>query len=157
MIEYLLKFPPEIATILIAMTPVFELRGAIPAAVCVYGLSFWQAYFWAVIGNMIPAFLLILFLKKVSEFLISKSKAMERFFNWLFKRTQRKFVKKHEKYGAAALIIFVAIPLPVTGVWTASVAAFLFGIRPKIAVPYMLIGVIIAGLIVNLLFLGVCN
>lgn len=54
-----------------------------------------------------------------------------------------------QKYGYPALIIFVAIPLPLTGAWTASLIAFLFGIPFKKSFASISSGVIIAGLIVT--------
>ncbi|MBU4227890.1 small multi-drug export protein, partial [bacterium] len=50
---------------------------------------------------------------------------------------------------------FVAIPLPATGAWTGSVAAFIFGIRFWYAFPTIVGGVMIAGVIVILASLGV--
>lgn len=154
-IDILNYLPSELATVIISMLPVIELRGAIPVAYGVYDLSITQAYFWSVLGNMIPAVLLVFLLERVSVFLSKRFKIAKDFFDWIFNRAHKKFVQKHEKYGAAALILFVAIPLPVTGVWTASVAAFLFGIRHRVAIPYMTIGVLIAGIIVSLITVGV--
>ena len=56
-----------------------------------------------------------------------------------------------EKYGAIALITFVAIPLPFTGAWTGSIGAFLFNIPFKKAFPLILLGVLISGAIMLLL------
>jgi uncharacterized membrane protein len=47
------------------------------------------------------------------------------------------------------LILFVAIPLPVTGAWTGSIAASLFKVRFRYAFFAICLGVIIAGLIVS--------
>ena len=47
--------PRQLATLLIAMLPISELRGAIPFALG-SGLSWQQAYGWAVLGNFIPVF-----------------------------------------------------------------------------------------------------
>ena len=60
-----------------------------------------------------------------------------------------------EKYGALGLILFVAIPLPITGAWTGCVAAFLFGVRKRWAVACIAAGVLIAGVIVTLASTGV--
>lgn len=47
-----------------------------------------------------------------------------------------------ERYGAAGLALFVAIPLPVTGVWTGSVAAYVLGVpRTKATLSLLLGGV----------------
>lgn len=135
--------------------PVTELRGAIPVALSYYRLPVLPSYIFAVLGNIIPAIFLLLYLKPFSNFL-RKWKAFDFFFDWLFQRTRR-HEKRYEKYGALFLLFFVAIPLPGTGVWTGSVAAFLFGIRFGYAFPMMVGGVIIAGLIVTGANLGIIN
>ena len=73
----------------------------------------------------------------------------DKFFTFLFERTRRKHSKKFEKWGALALITFVAIPLPITGGWSGALAAFVFGIPFKKALPLIFSGVIIAGVIVT--------
>jgi uncharacterized membrane protein len=60
-----------------------------------------------------------------------------------------------EKYGSLGLATFVAIPLPMTGAWTACAVAFVFGIRGRYAFPAILAGVLLAGLIVTLSCMGV--
>lgn len=153
--EIFRNFPPQLATMLIAMIPIAELRGAIPVALGVYNLSVFSAYFWSVFGNVIPIIFLLLWLEPVSRFLMKRSRILDKFFRWLFERTRRKFTKKYEKWGLLALTIFVAIPLPVTGGWTGSVAAFVFGIPFYKALPSIVLGILIAGLIVTLASLGV--
>ena len=146
--------PPELSTLLIAMSPVVELRGAIPLAIGFYGLPVWSAYFFAVMGNLVPS-LSIPLIGFLSDWLSHRFSFFDRFFTWLFARTRSQHAKKFERYKDFALILFVAIPLPFTGVWTASLAAFVFGIPFRRAFPLITIGVIIAGIIVTLLTLGV--
>jgi len=50
-------------------------------------------------------------------------------------------------------MLFVAVPLPFTGAWTGSIAAFLFGIEFRKALLSIVSGVIIAGAIVTCLSL----
>ncbi len=114
------------------------------------------AYIFAVLGNIVPAIFLLLYLKPFSDFLC-QWRLFNMFFEWLFKRTRRNNVEKYEKYGALFLLFFVAIPLPVTGAWTGSVAAFVLGIRFWYAFPTIVGGVMIAGIIVTLASLGVIN
>ena len=140
---------------LLATLPVTELRGAIPIALTFYHLPVWPTYWFAIAGNLIPAVLLLKSMKPFSDYL-GQWKIFDSFFNWLFKRT-RKHEQKYEKYGALFLLFFVAIPLPGTGVWTGSVAAFLFGIRFWYAFPMMVGGVLIAGLVVTLANLGIIS
>jgi uncharacterized membrane protein len=76
------------------------------------------------------------------------------FFSWLFSRTRHKFFGKYEVWGDLALVIFVAIPLPMTGAWTGAVAAFLFGIDKKKSLFLVTLGAMMAGVIVTLATLG---
>jgi len=161
MIEHLVHFfgglPREVVTLLLSMLPIAELRGAIPWALAQPpvggGLSWQTAYVYAVIGNFIPVIPILLLLDPVSGWL-RRFKSFDRFFNWLFART-RKRGQMIEKYEALGLILFVGIPLPVTGAWTGAVAAFLFGIRFRYAVPCILLGILLAGVIVTLASLGI--
>lgn len=154
--EIFSNFPPELATALIAMIPIAELRGSLPIALSVYNLPLWQAFALSVIGNMIPVFLILLFIEPVSNFL-RKWKFFDKFFTWLFNRTRKKFYDQHKKWGNIGLMIFVGIPLPMTGAWSGALAAWLFGIKYWTALIYIGLGVIIAGVIVALLSLGVIN
>ncbi len=150
------NFPPELGTLLIGMLPIAELRAAIPVALVAFDMPIWSAYFWAVIGNLIPAVFLLWWLEPVSKWLMERSKIFNRFFTWVFDRTRKKFNSKSGKYGKfVALVIFVAIPLPVTGAWTGSAAAFIFGIPFKKSFPAILIGILIAGLIVTITTEGI--
>ncbi len=143
----------SIQVIVMAMIPFGELRASIPFAIGIYGMGAVQAFLLSVIGNMIPVVPLLLFLDPVSNWL-RRYRIFDRFFHWLFART-RQYTDKIEKYGALGLTPFVAIPLPVTGAWTACAVAFVFGIRFRYAFPAVLAGVIIAGIIVTLSCMGV--
>lgn len=149
--------PPQLIIFIIAMSPVVELRGAIPVALSVYQLSPLNAYLWSVLGNLVPAVVLLWLLEPVSRYLSRRFYFFSRFFGWLFERTRRNHNHKFAIWGSLALIGFVAIPLPMTGVWTGSVAAFVFGIPFKKALPLISIGVIIAGIVVTLFSMGILN
>jgi uncharacterized membrane protein len=151
-LELLSAVPPWLSTIIISCLPIFELRGAIPIALGVYGLSPASAYVLAVLGNMLPVIPVLLFLEPVSTQL-RRYTVFDRFFSWLFERTHRNHSERFEKYGILALTLFVAVPLPVTGAWTGCAAAFVFGIKFKHAFPAILAGVMVAGLIVSIVTL----
>ncbi len=137
---------------MIAMIPIAELRVALPVAMLVYKMSFWPALFWSVLGNMAPIFFIVFLLRPAADFLMKHWSLARRFFDWWFARVRRKFEGGILKYGInLALVIFVAIPLPLTGAWSGAVAAYLFGIPPRRALILITIGVIIAGIIVGLL------
>lgn len=79
----------------------------------------------------------------------------DRFFEWLFARTRRKGEVRMRKYGIfVGLMLFVAVPLPVTGAWTGCAAAFLFGVKFRYSLLAVMLGVLIAGLIVSILTYG---
>lgn len=143
----------EVITTIIAMLPIAELRGAIPWALTLGDLSWTSAVPFAILGNMIPIPFILLLLGPVSNFLM-RWRFFDRFFNWLFERT-RKRSATIQKYKALGLILFVAIPLPVTGAWTGSIAAFLFGIRFWPAMVCVFLGVCIAATVMTLGTLGV--
>lgn len=158
MIDYIIQLlsniSPHLATFLIAILPIIELRGAIPIGMTFYSLPWYLVYFWAVLGNIVSAIIVFFFLEKVSGFLIKHSKFFERFFNWLFSRTRKKHKIKVERFKDFALLLFVAIPLPITGSWTGCLIAFVFGIPFKKALTMISLGVMIAGAIVLLATVG---
>lgn len=141
-------------TFLVAASPVVELRGAIPLALLIYELPLWQAFFLSVAGNMVPV-LLLPFLGVVSGELSRRFSIFERYFTWLFSKTSRNKKRMFEIFQDFALVVFVAIPLPFTGAWTATIAAFVFKIPFRRAFPLILFGVIIAGAVVSALTLGI--
>jgi len=156
MIEWLieLNLRPEFLTFLLALLPVVELRGAIPIALGVFDLGIVSAFAWAWFGSIIPGIILVYGLGFISDTLSRYSSFFKKFFTWWFERTHRRFWERFQKLGSLALILFVAIPLPVTGVWTGSVAAFLFGVKKPKAVLLIAVGSFIAGIIVSLIYIG---
>lgn len=139
--------------VLISMVPVIELRGAIPAGLAM-DLPFWTIFIAAFIGNLLPVPFLILFTRKVFEWLRKKSQLLERFVSKLEAKAASKeeLLKKYELLG---LCILVAIPLPGTGAWTGSLVAAVFDIRLKHSFPVIALGVLIAGIIVSIASYGV--
>ena len=133
--------------ILLAMMPISELRGAIPLAFK-YGLNPYLAIPAIIIANFIPVPLILLFLQPVEKWL-RKWKFWNSLFDKIFEHTRKKTRKSIEKWESLALIIFVAVPLPVTGAWTGSLAAYLFGLEFKKSLICIFIGICIACLIVT--------
>ena len=135
----------------VAALPIAELRLAIPGAIKFLETPWYYAFLIAVIGNILPVPFILLFLEAATR-LLGKVAVFECFLNWLFERTRRrgKIIHKYKRIG---LVLFVAIPLPVTGAWTGALAAVLFGIKFKHAFISIFIGVIIAGIIVTSLWM----
>jgi len=145
----------EFKILLIAMSPILELRGSIPIALGVYQMPFWSSFLISIVGNLIPVLLLLWLLEAVSKYLSSHFYFFNRFFTWLFERARRKHTDKFERWKEYALVVLVAIPLPFTGAWTGSLCAFVFGIPFKKAFPLISIGVVIAAVIVTLTTLSI--
>jgi len=138
------------------MSPVVELRGSIPIALQIYKLPIWSAYLFSVLGNLIPLILIISVLNPISHFLSRRIYFFNRFFNWLFDHTRKANRSKFEKWGKnMAVLILVATPIPFVGGWTGAICAFLFGIPFKKALPLVVIGCIISGIIVTLATIGI--
>ncbi len=135
----------ELQIFFTAMMPLLELRAAIPLAVLVYEMNPYSAYLWAVLGNIFPIFIILAFLEPTSLWLSRNFSFMEKFFNYLFERTRRNYSERVGKYGFFALFLFTAIPLPVSGAWTASLAVFLFGLPYFKSLAAIISGVIVAG------------
>jgi len=141
---------------LISMLPVIELKGAIPIAITKYNLPWWQAYFFGVLGSMISAVLILLFLGVVSTWLSKNFLIFKKFFTWLFDRTRSKHAKKFEVYEELALLLISAIPIPILGgVWTAALVAFIFNVKFTKAILFIFIGTLIAGVIFTLGTMGI--
>jgi len=136
-----------LAVLGLAASPISELRGAIRLAIIQFHFPWYYAFPLAVVGNLLPVPFILLFLDSVSR-LLSKVGFFNRILNWFFECTRRrgKIIERYERIG---LILFVAIPLPITGAWTGSLAAVLFGLKFKHAFLSIFIGVLIAGIIVT--------
>ena len=139
-------------TVLVSAIPVLEIRGGIPFGMA-QGLSLPAAYLASLIGNMLPVPFIILFARKVFLFL---RRHFPRLGTWVDRMERRAWEKsrKVQDYEMWGLFILVAIPLPGTGAWTGSLIAALMDMRLRRAVPVILLGVAVAGLIVSLITVG---
>ena len=146
-----LGFSNELVVLIISALPLIELRGALPVAINLFHMPWYYAFPLAIIGNLLPVPFILLFLNTFSR-LLSKIDTFQRILQWLFERTRRwgKIVERYERIG---LTLFVAIPLPITGAWTGSLAAILFGLKFKHAFLSIFIGILIAGAIITCLSL----
>ena len=147
-ISYFQNFPEELATFLIAAIPVTELRASVPIAITVYGMTPFWAWFWSVLGNTAMGALVIIIVEPISRYLIRRIEFLNNLWQCYTDRIYRNNEKKFEKWGALALVAFVAIPLPVTGAFTGAVAASIFQVPFRKAVPLLFLGCAIAGVIV---------
>ncbi len=147
-LDWARSLPGVWSVLLMAMLPIVELRGAIPYAISIQGMSYQEAYLWAVLGNLLPVLPLLWALGPLERWL-GRWRPFRLFFDWLFARSRRRG-KLIDRFKFLGLVLFVGIPLPVTGAWTGVAAAYVFGIPPRRAFPAIVLGVLIAGVVVSL-------
>lgn len=142
-----------IITLIIAMVPLVELRGAVPYAI-VRGIPMWQALTLGVVGNMLPVPIIFFFARRVLEWGSNKP-VIGKFFTWCLKKGHsggQKLTKTAGEKGIFwALLIFVGIPLPGTGAWTGTLAASILDWDFKSSVIAVMLGVILSGIIMGTL------
>lgn len=139
---------------LVSMIPLVELRGAIPYGTF-YGLPLWKTYVIAIVGNMLPVPVIYLFARKVLVWGADKP-VIGGFFRWCLTKGQRGGEKLQAKAGRGlfwALLLFVGIPLPGTGVWTGTLAASILNMGLKKSSLACMGGVLLAGCIMAALSL----
>ncbi|CAH8266539.1 unnamed protein product [Arabidopsis lyrata] len=142
-------WPDEAVVFALATLPVIELRGAIPA-------GYWMQLkpivltFFSVLGNMVPVPFIVLYLKKFASFVAGKSQTASKLLDILFKRAKEK-AGPVEEFQWLGLMLFVAVPFPGTGAWTGAIIASILDMPFWPAVSSNFCGVVLAGLLVNLL------
>ena len=141
-----------IYSILLSMMPIAELRGGIPYALA-NGISPITAYFVCVAANIMAFPIVYLFFGFFHD-IFYKMGWYKQLFDKLVLRTRSKVEANIEKWGFWGLMVFVMVPLPVTGAYTGSFAAWIFGIEKRKAFLAVALGVAISGLIVTAIFLS---
>ncbi len=141
----------EMVIFLISMMPILELRGGLLAAKLL-GVGILQAIPICVIGNIIPIPFILLFIKKILQWM-KKTRLFARFAEWLERKAMGKSdqVRKYEFWG---LVLFVGIPLPGTGGWTGSLIASLLDVDIRKASLAILLGIAIATVIMSFVSYG---
>ena len=156
-----------LATILIAMLPIIELRGAIPFAVneklwTIYTMSTWEAFAWSFLGSsmVVPIIALIFlplinWLKKTKWFgklaTAIENKVKSKTTNIENSEVKSKRFSKSYWKKMLAVFVFVAIPLPLTGVWTGTCIAVFIGLDYVSTCISVILGNLTAGLIITLI------
>ena len=143
---------PELCTFIVSMIPIIELRGAIPIGQGM-GLDIFPCYLISVIGNILPVPVILLFVRSVLNWM-KNVKFLSKIAHWVEQKAE-KHSGKVTKYATLGLFLFVAIPLPGTGAWTGALVAAFLDMPLREAIPSILFGVIIAGLIVTAITCGV--
>lgn len=143
-----------ITTALLSMVPMFEGRYAISTGMAM-GMPWMFTFILAFIFSTIPMPLIMWLLKPILKWLYTiQWKPIQRFAAWVDRRTARK-AEKMESGALFALFVFVAVPLPGTGVWTGSAIATVLNMKKGPAMIAVVLGNLVACSIMLMLTMGV--
>ena len=137
---------------LLAMIPLTELRGAIPIGIAM-DLNPIGVYIASVIGSTIVSIPLIFTFRHILNFFRNID-----IFLPLVKKVDSKIesgMKRLKSISILGIILFVGIPLPTTGTWTAAAIASILKMRIKTSLLGVLIGNMMSGIIVSLISLHI--
>lgn len=154
---------PLLSVILVSAFPLVELKGAIPIGAKM-GIDLFGTAGLAYLGSTlvsIPVFFLLIpifkllkkiplvkgFIEKVESVLYGKARKIS------LKATGAPNEKYARKLMTRALLVFVAVPFPVTGVWTGTAIAAFLGFSFFEMITAISVGNLIAGTIITLLTL----
>ena len=156
-----------LATIIIATLPVVELRGAIPFATNTgfwgsLAMNQWEAFGWSLLGSSaIVPIIALMFLPIINW--LKKTKLFGKMALAIENRVKSKTAnienaeEKSKRFGKTywkkmlAVFVFVAIPLPFTGVWTGTCIAVFIGLDYLSSCMSVICGNIVAGLLITLI------
>ena len=147
-----IAYGKEILVFIISMLPILELRGGILAA-ALLDLNATNSFFICLIANILVIPIALYFL----EFVFKILRKIE-FLDKIITKFENKCLSKREqldKYGYLGLLLFVGIPLPGTGAWTGCFLASLLKMDKKKSFVAAMLGVLMAGVIMQILSFGI--
>jgi uncharacterized membrane protein len=144
-----------------SFVPLIELKGGIVFARGV-GLGFFESLGLAFVGSTLVFFLVFFLLVPILN-LLKKIKFVAKLAfkaeNYVKVKAQDALEKNNGKgkalsemaFKQLAVFIFVAIPLPMTGVWTGTAIAVFLDIKFKDAILPVVLGNLVAGMLISIL------
>lgn len=112
------------------------------------------AYIFCCGANMLAFPISYWFFNKAHSGLFSRKWKYRRFSVKMNRKAKDKTGDLVDKYGYWGLLVFVAIPLPFTGAYMGTLAAWVFNIEPKQAYKSVAIGNLFAGVLVTIFAVG---
>jgi len=129
------------------MVPVIESRGSIPYGILILGLPWYNVVIVSIAANFLVTLPIVYLLDPISNYL-RRFLIFDRFFNWLFARSRKKG-RVIDRLKLLGLIVFIGIPLPVTGAWTGCVAANVFGLNKFHTLFGVFLGILLSVMIIT--------
>ena len=133
--------------LLMSAVPLIEQKVAIPLGINVYNINPISVFLLSFIGSLLPVPFVLICFNKIFEWL-GRYKVFSSVYN-LIDRKISKNRARFEKFEEIALITFIAIPLPTTGIWTGTTVAAFLKLDFKKSVMCAVIGSFLCGLIVT--------
>ena len=143
--------PDELVVVLTSMTPIGELRAAIPLGLVKYDLVWPIVYILAVLGNLAPVPFITVGLRTVGGRLERRDDLLGRLMRWRTQKIQERWGATITRYGFLGVMLIVAIPLPLTGAWTGTLAVWVLRVPLRTGFAAIAAGVLVAGVIVTIL------
>lgn len=134
--SFVASLPAWLKYAVVTVIPWIELRGAVPMAIASNERVYLPLVLLANLAIFWPSYY---FLEFIYERLPEGG--------WWHRRLEKIRIKAHplvERYGMIGLALFVAVPLPGTGAYSGTAAAWLLDLEPKRAFAAVSIGVAIA-------------
>lgn len=139
----------------LAAAPISEVRGALPVALHVFHMPLAEAIATAFLGNLAAAALVAYSLGPIMRLLARRIPFVHKFADIWLVRAREKVRKEVEKYGVAGLILFIGIPLPLTGAWTGAAGGILLGMTRRKVLIASAAGIIVSAAIVLAVDFGI--
>ena len=138
----------------LASLPLVEQRLAIPVGYFSFHLPIGWVTFVSILSNVISVAIVLWLLPRITRLCQRHSPPFHKFLEKIYARTRSKHSHNIHIWGELFLIFFVAMPIPGSGGWTGALIAFLFGVRYRVAIKLISIGLIIGGLLIAGLTVG---
>ncbi len=124
-----------------SMLPILELRGGVVVGYTL-GLDLMTTSIISILGNLLPIPFILFFIEKIFDFM-ERHNILVSLVHKLRQRAEHKSgsIKNAEFIG---LVLFVGIPLPVTGAWTGALVAEMLQIKRSKAMLAILCGLFMA-------------
>ena len=150
MIEWIVGLLQNDVLVLVLLTllPFLELRASIPYGILSTDINWISVFIICTSVNIILAPLLWVFVNYVMH-LFLRVEWIDKMYQRIVVRTQKKVHPYVEKYGTIGLAVFIGIPLPGSGLYTGALGAYLLGFKFKDYLIAAVIGVLIAGTVVT--------
>ena len=113
------------------------------------GLSYFEAFIVGFIGNIIPIYFIVKYIRPLFDFL-GRFKIFKKIIDFATNKATKKIEESErlQNFTALGLFLFVAIPIPGTGAWIGSLIANFLNLPVKKAFLPLALGVVTAGIII---------